>query len=157
MILVSVLIIIYVFQHCKIRSLSANFDNLLNMISELCYSFSLIGLIETIKFKVDQPRISNIDILGYQFISQPSHSLAGGVGFYVKNRLSYKVRTDLTTSKDEFEALWIEIQNKGKANIICGVVYRHPRGDLDTFIEYLNSGIEKINQGDGGFNVDRST
>ena len=157
MILVSVLIIIYVFQHCKIRSLSANFDNLLNMISELCYSFSLIGLIETIKFKVDQPHISNIDILGYQFISQPSHSMAGGVGFYVKNSLSYKVRTDLTTSKDEFEALWIEIQNKGKANIICGVVYRHPRGDLDTFIEYLNSGIEKINQGDGGFNVDRST
>jgi hypothetical protein len=50
----------------------------------------------------------------------------------------------LTTSKDEFEALWIEIQNKGKANIICRVIYRHPRGDLDTFIEYLNSGIEKL-------------
>ena len=108
--------------HCNIRSLSANSDNLLNMISELYYSFSLIGLIET-KLKVDQPHISNIDILGYQFISQPSHSMAGGVGFYVKNSLSYKVRTDLTTSKDEFEALWIEIQNKGKANIICGVVY----------------------------------
>jgi hypothetical protein len=75
--------------HCNFRSkLSANFDNLLNMISELYYSFSLIGLTET-KLKVDQPQVSNIDILGYQFISQPSHSMAGGVGFYVKNSLSY--------------------------------------------------------------------
>ena len=145
--------------HCNIRSLSANFDNLLNMLSELYYSFSLIGLTET-KFKVGQPEVTNTNILGYQFISQPSHSMAGGVGFYIKNSLSYMLRTDLTTTKDEFEALWIELQNKGKTNVICGVIYRHPSGNLDTFLGYLNSGIEKISQENkiyvlmGDFNVD---
>ena len=103
--------------------------------------------------------MTNINILGYQFISQPSHSMAGGVGFYIKNSLSYKLRTDLTTTKDEFEALWIELQNKGKTNVICGVIYRHPSGNLDTFLGYLNSGIEKISQENkicvlmGDFNV----
>ena len=115
------------------------------MLSELYYSFSLIGLTET-KFKVGQPEVTNTNILGYQFISQPSHSMAGGVGFYIKNSISYKLRTDLTTTKDEFEALWIELQNKGKTNVICGVIYRHPSGNLDTFLGYLNSGIEKISQ-----------
>jgi hypothetical protein len=55
---------------------------------------------------------------------------------------------------------WSSKDELGKASIICGVVCRHPRGDLDTFIEYLNSGIEKINQENkicvimGDFNVD---
>ena len=54
--------------HCNIRCLSVNFDNLLNMLSELYYSFSLIGLTETI-FKVGQPEVTNINILGYQFFT----------------------------------------------------------------------------------------
>jgi hypothetical protein len=74
--------------------------------------------------------------LRYQFISQPSLSMAGGVGFYIKNDLFYNIRSDLTISKKEFEALWIEIVNFKVANVICGVIYRHPHGDLDCFMEY---------------------
>ena len=61
--------------NCNIRSLSANFHKLSNMLSELYFPFSLIGHTE-IKQKIDQPPISNSDLCGYQFLSQPSLSNA---------------------------------------------------------------------------------
>lgn len=66
--------------NCNIRSLSANFDNLVNMLHELYFPFSLIGLTET-KFKHNQDSIMNLALTGYNFVSQPSNSNAGGVGF----------------------------------------------------------------------------
>ena len=46
--------------NCNIRSLSANFDKLSNMLSELYFPFSLIGLTE-IKQKIGESPISNTD------------------------------------------------------------------------------------------------
>ena len=58
------------------------------MLSELQFPFSLMGLSE-IKFNVNEDIITNVNIPGYDFISQPSLSNAGGVGFY---RVSIKRR-----------------------------------------------------------------
>ena len=44
--------------NCNIRSLSANYDNLVNLLSELLFPFSLIGLTET-KIKFNQDPITN--------------------------------------------------------------------------------------------------
>ena len=90
--------------NCNVRSLSANFDKLSNMLSELYFPFSLIGLTE-IKQKIDQPPISNPDLCGYQFLSQPSLSDAGGVAFYINNNLNFNIRPEFTTTADDFEAL----------------------------------------------------
>ena len=49
------------------------------MLSELQFPFSEIGLSE-IKFKVDKDIITNVNISGYDFISQPSLSNAEDVG-----------------------------------------------------------------------------
>ena len=46
--------------HCNIRSLSANFDNLQHVLSELDLLFSTVGLIE-IKLKSDQSFLLNIE------------------------------------------------------------------------------------------------
>ena len=60
----------------------------------------------------------------------------------------------------DYEALWIEIQKSHGHNIICGVIYRHPNDNLDSFLEYLNSIAECIDPGSkycailGDFNVD---
>ena len=48
------------------------------MLSDLYFPFSPIGLTET-KLKSGQPPILNIDLYGYQFLSQASISNAGGV------------------------------------------------------------------------------
>ena len=101
--------------NCNVRSLSANFDKLSNMLSELYFPFSLIGLTE-IKQKIDQPPISNPDLCGYQFLSQPSLSNAGGVAFYINNNLNFNIRPEFTTTAGDFEALWIEVHNSSHSN-----------------------------------------
>ncbi len=103
--------------NCNIRSLSANFNTLAQMLSELYFSFSIIGLTE-IKIRKNEAPITNIDIPGYHFISQPSNSNAGGVGFYIKNGFRAKIREDLSSQTDEYEALWIEIINNSERNLL---------------------------------------
>lgn len=145
--------------NCNIRSLAANYDKFVHMLSELNFPFSLIGLSET-KFKVDRELLINVNIPGYDFISEPSLSNAGGVAFYIKNNITFSLRTDITTSKHDFEALWIEIDTVGQPNLLCGVLYRHPNGNLDNFMDYINMTIEKIHQENklclfmGDFNID---
>ena len=81
-------------QLCTVmRNLSANSDKLQFMLSELSFPFQLIGLTET-KLKPDQIPLTNIDIEGYNFISQPSLSNAGGSGIYVQNNLNFTLRSD---------------------------------------------------------------
>ena len=129
------------------------------MLSELYFPFSLIGLTET-KIKVDQSPITNTELPGYSFISQPSYLNAGGVDFYISNNLDFNILSDFTKSTDDFEALWIEVQNIGQPNLLCGIVYRHPNGNLNNFTEYLSATIDKVNCSSkfctvmGDFNLD---
>lgn len=104
----------------------------------------MIGLTET-KIKAGQSPLTNTDLPGYSFISQPTYSNAGGVGFYVSNNLNYTNLPHFTKATEDFEALWIEVQNIGHPNLICGIIYRHPNGDLNEFLEYLSATVEKIN------------
>ena len=129
--------------HCNIRSLQCNHDNFVHMLSDLQFPFSLIGLSET-KFKVDKDILANIELVNYDFISQPSLSNAGGIGFYMRKNLSYSILSGFTTTGEDFEALWIEIKVNGQSNLICGVVYRHPNSNLDNFMSYINNTIEHI-------------
>ena len=129
--------------HLNIRSLSANFDPLCTLLSNLNHSFSVIGLSET-KIKHGGDPIINIDLPGYNFISQPTVSNAGGVGFYIKTSVAFNKREDLCTSDNEHESLWIEIESNHQHNIICGVVYRHPNANINMTLKYIYSIIEKI-------------
>ena len=69
---------------------------------------------------------------GYSFLSQPTIQRAGGVGMYIKKGIQYSVRHDLTSSTDESEMLWVEIESDRNSNMICGVFYRHPSSNLET-------------------------
>lgn len=145
--------------HCNIRSISANFDNFIHMLTELNFSFPIIGLSET-KFVVDKDNLSNVNMVGYDLISNPSLSNAGGVAFYIRNDFQYILRSELTTSTPDFEALWIEINARGQQNLICGVVYRHPNSDLSKFKDYVDQTTETIDKQNklcmimGDFNID---
>ena len=107
------------------------------MLTDLSHSFSLIGLTET-KYKVSEESLCCHIIPGYSFISQPSLSNAGGAGFFVSDKLNYSVRDDLSQSTNDYECLWIEIQSGFKDDLICRIIYRHPRSDLEAFMAFLN-------------------
>ena len=96
------------------------------MLSELYFPISVIGVTET-KLKNDREILLNINITGYSFLSQPSYTNAGGVGFYIKNNLGYIYRSDLSAQvQNDYESLWIEIQNDTGHNTICGIFYSTP-------------------------------
>jgi len=129
------------------------------MLSELYLPFSTVCLTE-IKLEVDQSFLPNTELPGYSFTFQPSLSNAGGVGFYIKEDQLFTTRPDLTLSTTDFEALWVEMQNGSQHNMICGVIYRHPQGNMQNFMDFLNSTIEKIDRENtfciilGDFNLD---
>ena len=125
---------------------TATSRDLSNMLLELYFPFSLIGFTE-IKQKIGEFLISNTDLHGYQFLSQPSLSNAGGVAFYINNNLNFSTRPEFTTTTDDFEALWSdEVHHNFHSNLVCGIIHRHPNGDLERFIEYLSSTTDRINQ-----------
>ena len=86
------------------ESISANLDNLTNMLNELHYPFTIVGLTET-KLNISKDSIDNIDLPGYQFLSQPSLSNAGGAGIFVQDFVKVSIRPELTKSEPGFEAL----------------------------------------------------
>ena len=57
--------------------MQANFDNPVNMLSELYFLISVLGVTET-KLKNDQDALANINLTGYNFLSQLSGTNAGG-------------------------------------------------------------------------------
>ena len=129
------------------------------MISELNHNFSMIGVSET-KIKLSTEELPNYIIPGYNFFSQPSLSNAGGVGIFISKKISSSLRNDLSCSHNDFESLWIEIESDLHHNLICGVIYRHPNNNLESFLNHLNYVVEKINSENkyctivGDFNID---
>ena len=132
------------FFHCNIRSLTANFDHLNNLLNNLDHPFNIIGLSETWITTQKDPLI-NLSIPG--FISQPTKFRSGGVGFFIDQNLMFHIRDDLGNSTDKDESLWIEIQNNSNnRNIICGVIYRHPNRSLRLFLDDFYKKIDKIHK-----------
>ena len=80
------------------------------MLNELHYPFTIVGLTET-KLNISKDSIDNIDLPGYQFLSQPSLSNAGGAGIFVQDFVKVSIRPELTKSEPGLEALWIEVLN----------------------------------------------
>ena len=88
---------------CNIRSIQANFDNLEQFLNDLNCPFNIISLSETWINRSNE-QISNLDLPGYSFLSQPTTQREGGVGMYNK-KVFNSVRHDLTSSTDESEML----------------------------------------------------
>ena len=118
----------------NIRSLAKNHDKLIIFLRELGHNFSLIGLSET-KIKLGEDSLSNIDLHGYRFLSQPGQSNAGGVGLFVQKDLKLSVRNELSVSDCKFEALWVDIALSNQ-KIICAIVYQYPNASLEIFTDY---------------------
>ena len=86
----------------------------------------------------------NNDLDGYILHSQPSRSAAGCVAIYTKHTLSAFKQTDLSTTDDEFETIWVEIINTKAKNILCCSAYRHPSFSSVRFKEHLESTLSQL-------------
>ena len=68
-----------------------------------------------------------IDIKNYKYEGVVrKHKKGGGVGILIKNKIKYRVRTDLNANSHDnsFEHFFIEVRGT-RYNIIAGSTYRH--------------------------------
>ena len=99
--------------HFNVRSLLATFSE----------APDIIAMSET-KLTYGQPLV-NVDITGYDFIHRASITKTGGVGFYIKQNLFYKQKSDININLNFVENMWIEVKTSN-GPLVIGVIYRHP-------------------------------
>ena len=129
--------------HCNVRSLSKNLALLNDLISILSSKPDIIGISET---KLNENSVDNIDLLGYNFYQTNSSTNAGGVGIYVSKDLISIPRPDIDLRTDCTESCWIEIDpGFRKKHLLIGCIYRHPRGNIDSFTTKLEELFEQNN------------
>ena len=123
--------------HTNIRSLTANFEKLENLLADLDFHFDVIACTETWN-PDDKKHLFTPGILdGYhRYEGITGSSLKGGCGFYFKDSLCYIPRPDLDTKQKEGLKYEFEAKRKG-VNIIIRVSYRHPRKNDTVYIQYL--------------------
>ena len=124
--------------HSSLRSLSKHIDELQILLRSTKIPFDIIGVSET-KEQVENGFLTNVNLYGYDFYSQPSKASAGGVAIYIKSSLNYVIRDDLNRTEDEFECIWVEIKNSKSQSILCCCAYRHPNSETQKFLDYIES------------------
>ena len=79
--------------HININSMNKNFDELNRLLQSIDQHFSIIAVTET-HLKCTPPDYFNLT--GYQFVYKNRETKSkGGVGMYISNDISFKIRADL--------------------------------------------------------------
>jgi hypothetical protein len=87
----------------------------------------------------------------------------GGISMHINHNLSYKIRKDLSLQEDDYEMMWIELENKDlrtEKNYIIGTIYRRPGSNINLFNQILAEKLQIISLENkvpihmGDYNVD---
>ena len=124
--------------HCNINGLEGKFENLHQFLGEGKTAMDVIAITETTEDK-DLSFVKNVKIDGYKLRKTASLTMKGGTALYVNESYDSIERLDLNIQNIDFESTWIEIKNSNSKNIVCGCVYRHPRENSSSFLEYMDS------------------
>ena len=145
--------------HINLNSLDAHLDDLQTTLASLNFPFHIIGISETRENYSTGFKMNN-NLNGFTLFSQPSRSAAGGVAIYASKSLNAFERTDLSTTDDDFETVWVEINNTKAKNILCCCAYRHPSSNPVRLKEHLESILSQLTRENknifimGDFNID---
>ena len=100
--------------HVNIRSLSKNFDNLLDILRDSNYSFNILCITETWCTDSTLKSNSNLHLPNFDLISKErkTNKRGGGALIYIQKRLKCYLRNDLCVSDKDKEILTIEISRE---------------------------------------------
>ena len=145
--------------HLNCRSIKKNFDSLKTLLSSFSRKLTAIAISETWL----SPATEDIyQLNGYSFVSNSKDNrCGGGVGIYLDNNLTFKIRNDLSIMDNIIECIFVEIV-QAKSNYLIGCVYRPPGTDIPLFNASLSIIMDKINMKrrplltfmTGDFNID---
>ena len=148
--------------HTNINGLSSHFDDFHNMLTQTNSDFDVINMTETSENN-DSSFPTNISLDGYKYpyILLISKFFKGWCcNIYVKDCFTSFKRENLCQSNDQFETVWVEINQVNSKNILLGCIYRHPGTDPSVLTDHLNQillSIAKENKNvfiSGDFNID---
>ena len=100
--------------HLNIRSLRSNLDDFYTLLEESKHSFNVICLTQICLNDHEFKTNPNYHLLKYEGIhyERKSNKREGGVPMYIRNDLTYKIRSDLCISDGDREILAIELLTK---------------------------------------------
>ncbi len=128
--------------HLNIRSLNKHSTELISLLSALKIDFDCICLTE-----VNKANLNSYSSLlpGYIFHPiPPQHGNVGGVGLFVKQEIKIEKLDKLHLKCiDPCENLWVQLTKNNK-EIILGIIYRHPSGNLADFNSKLDETISMV-------------
>ena len=101
--------------------------------------FKRITPISETSLKNDKHFLEYVSLLGYKFSCRNrDEKRDGGVGVYIKDCVTYKIRNDIISLDDSLEHLWVEVKEKNKKSpYLIGVVYQHNSENAKK-IEWIN-------------------
>ena len=146
----------------NIRSLSKNFDNLLDILRDSNYSFNILCITETWCTDSTLKSNSNLHLPNFDLISQErkTNKRGGGVLIYIHKSLKCNLRNDLCVSDKDNKILTIEISRENDENILLSCCYSSPNGDNENLSTFLQNNIieksvseKKISYIIGDFNM----
>ena len=148
------------FLNLNIRSLNKNFHKIENLLNQLNFSPNIICVTE-IWLHETKPFIHHLK--GYDFIEKCGQGSAGGVGFFIKENLQYKLVNNINLNLASCEDIWIEIILPKNKKITLGAIYRHPSYNFNDFQENFLKIIDKLSKQNkqfmvgGDLNIDLSS
>ena len=119
--------------HCNICSLHKNFHKLVELLSDVNYSFDFICLSETFLYTNQH---SFFPLPHYTFVGDSRNTRAGGAGIYVRSGMA--VSGVLPVSLTGAEAVSLRLAVTGDAPLCLTVVYRAPSSDIGMFLQDLD-------------------
>ena len=122
--------------HMNIRSLNANKDKLVLLLSTLKDPFDVIVLSEIWVFNLNF--YANLFPNHNFYFSLPDSSTVGGIGAYVHKSFSVTIHTLPIPNhlSLDCETLVLEISKNKKTSVISGF-YRHPSPSISNFNEFI--------------------
>ena len=130
--------------HINIRRMQKIFEKFQEFFKTLKFNFSAVCLSETWCDSLDSTKNSNFRLHGYKSFHQTRDGRkGGGLCIFLRNTLSYKIRSDLNMNSDAIECLCLEISTKTSKNIILSLNYRPPNGDTTLFEKHMKSILSK--------------
>lgn len=123
-----------VFVSVNVRSLRANFDELLIFLENQKITFDVLGITET---WIKKEESFAFEIPGYKmFVQERSTKLGGGVALYVKNNLLCSA-TDIIS--EECNGIQFNISGLGAQNVTGALLYRFCRSSVTKFLTTLEN------------------
>ena len=147
--------------HSNVNGYVSHADSVQEFLVHSKIDLDIICISET-SLQDDETIPHNTKLSGYNDpFTTNTETSKGGVAIFTKNNHNVFERDDLKIRTKEFEAVWVEINNKGCKNTVVGCLYRHPHyNNINDFSKYINKCLIKLNKENkevyiaGDFNID---